>query len=378
MAGLKGNMHTRSTGGQYVDIIEDLSSAVRWGGVYDLPFYAALDRVPAVDTTHKWITDAPHTLTGLMGTLLAGSAGATTLTVTAATNTFFRVNQAIRIESEWLLVTACASTAVTVSRGYASTTRTTHATTTAITIVDKSHLENAGPSAYATSHSEVTNQCQIFVDPVSISRTRQAVQSVVGSEWNLQVLKNGLEQAREIERAMLHGKIVLATANTTRRHMRGIVDAISSTRATTTTSLTATRLASFFRSIFDEGGSPTLCVVDSLFVNGLSKLNLGYVQLAGVTPGSGTIGGMAASVWYSPFGPIRLMISRQIGGVIGQTCCCLALTPGEVKIAGLREMEYQELARSTDGRNAQIVSELCVEWGNEQFHGFLGNKSTGL
>ncbi|HUW55615.1 MAG TPA: DUF5309 family protein [Planctomycetota bacterium] len=378
MAGLFGNMHTRATGGQYVDIVEDLSGAVRFGGIYQVPFYAGIARKFAKDTTHKWITDAPHTLSGVTGAVLQKTAGATTLTVTSATCTNFRINQAVRIENEWLLITAQASTALTVTRGYASTTRTTHATSLTVVIVDKSHLENAGPTAYATTHSEVSNQCQIFIDAVSLSRTRQRVASVVGSEWDLQVLKQGLEQAREIERAMLHGKIVTATANTTRRHMRGIVDAISTTRRTTTTSLTTARLATFFQAIYDQGGSPAVCVVDSLFLRALSNLNLGYVQLQGVELGKGTIGGMTAGRWQSPYGDMGIMLCRNLGGPIGQSCCCLALTPEEVAAAVIDEMLYEELAQSTDGKNAQIVSELCVEWGNQQFHGWLGNKSTGL
>ena len=378
MAGLYGVTHTRATSGQYVDIVEDLSAAVRYGLIYDVPFYANLPRKAAVDTTHKWITDSPHTLTGVAGASWKGSAGATTVVVSSATCTNFRIGQAVRNESEWVLVTACASTNLTVTRGYASTTRTTHATALTVSIVDKSFVENAAPSAYVTTHSEVSNQCQIFLDIVDQSRTRQRVQSVVGSEWDLQVWKQAKEQAREIERALLHGKIVLATANTTRRHMRGIVDAISTTRHTTTTSLTTTRLATFFQAIYDQGGDPNVCVVDSLFLRGLSKLNLGYVQLLGVNLNMGTLGGMTAGRWQSPYGDMGLIVSRNLGGPIGQTACCLALTWDECAAAVLDEMLYQPLAKASDGDKAQIASEMCMEWGNQQYHGWLGNKSTGL
>ena len=58
MANVRGNM---STYDQSAGILEDLSSAVRFGAAYDAPLYAFLNRKPATDRDHKWIEDAPNT-----------------------------------------------------------------------------------------------------------------------------------------------------------------------------------------------------------------------------------------------------------------------------------------------------------------------------
>ncbi|HUU46081.1 MAG TPA: DUF5309 family protein [Acidobacteriota bacterium] len=373
MADIYGSVHTRSTGGNYVDIVEDLSSAIRYGNLYEVPFYANLPVIGAIDTTHKWTTDAPHTLTGSMNTILKGSAGATTLTATALTYDHVRVGHILRVASEWMRVTAVSSTAVTVTRGYAGTTRTTHATTTTFTIVDDSHAESSTGTAHSTVFSEVTNQCQIFKNIIQMSRTRRGVTSVAGDVWAHQTLKQMKEHARMIERALLHGKIGTATANTSARHSRGIVDAISTTRHTTTTSITATRLNNFFRAIDEAGGNPSVILADGVAIQHINELNLGYINVGSFDMDMATLGGIRATRWVSPWGVMALMPCRQLGSPIGATGNLVALTWEECKLAVIDDGKYEPLGKTGDFDQAQIVSELCLEWGNENYHGVMLN-----
>jgi hypothetical protein len=378
MAGIYGPIHTRSTGGQYIDMKEDISAVLRYGHLYDVPFWAALNRGNAINTTHQWETDAPRTLSGAMRIKWAGSAGATSVSVTSATHANFQVGDLVRVADELVRVTARSSTTLTVSRGYGGTTRTTHATTTVVTIVSNSFTEGASaPSAYALALSLVTNQCQIFYKSIDITGTRRAVSSHVGDLWAQMVLKNSKEHVREIERALLHGKIQTATANTTSRAMRGIVDAISTVRYTTTTSLTTARLNTFFKACDTAGGSPNICFIDSTMLQAIHELNLGYVQVDSFDMGAGTLGGVRAQRWFSPWGEKYLFLCRQLGAPIGHTGNMLAITAEEVKVCPLngRDMVYEEMAKTGDSDKATLLSEVTLEWGNEKFHGYLGNKS---
>jgi hypothetical protein len=375
MAGIYGAEHTRSTGGQYIDIREDLSGAIRYAGLGDTPFYAMLPRIE-VQPTHIWITDALKSLSGTMGAHIHGSAGALTLTATSGTCTRFNIGDVLRIDSEFLRISAVASTALTVTRGYGSTTRDTH-TATSITIMGNAWTESASISAYATTYTRCTNQCQIFHKAVEVSGTRRAVAAVGGDEWGKQTYKRGLEHIREIERELFHGKIQLATANTTARHLRGIVDAISTTRRTTSNTLLVSRCNEFFKCIYDAGGSPNVAVVDSVMIQAIHQQNLGYVQVDSFDLGLGSLGGVRAQRWVSPWGDMALLPVRTLGGPIGQTGCLLALTWDEVKLGVLpsRELLFEMLGKTGDKDSAMLTSELTIEWGNEAYHGYMGRKS---
>ena len=79
MTNIRGNI---STYDQSASILEDLSSAVRFGAAYDAPLYAFLNRTPATDRSHKWIEDTPNTRSSTLDESTTLSDSDTTVTVT--------------------------------------------------------------------------------------------------------------------------------------------------------------------------------------------------------------------------------------------------------------------------------------------------------
>ncbi len=371
MADINNPMHTRSTGGRYRDIVEDLSNGIRILGAYDTPVYAMANRTQAKQTTLEWIEDAAHDTEVSMGTELLGSAGATSLTLAGGDRQKVVKGAVLRITNEWMYVSARSSTTATVVRGYGGTTRTTHATTTVATIVDNANVEASTGTGHATVFSKVTNQCQIFKKIVQVSGTRQAVESVAAADmWAYEVAKQGGEFARDVERAMLHGKVQTATANTTARHMRGVYDYIS-TNVQSTTTVTVATLSAFFKDIWDDGGNPNVLIADSTFIAELHKRQLDYYQRIALDESYGTLGGVIVSMWVSPWGSMLLLPSRQLGGPIGLTGLAIALSWDQLELALLegREETLKEYGYSGDYRKGEIIGEMGIKFHNEKYAG---------
>lgn len=366
--------------------IDELESAMRLSGLrtLDAPLFAILPRVPSLGRRIEWIEDkAANLQTTFTATI---TSAATTFTVAAED----RINpkDIIKIDDEYMYVSSRSTSTLTVTRGFAGTTadvHTTSATTVYVTVVQRGNLEGDDPTASATLKTAVTNQSQIINVSIEMTGTEQAVGTVTpGGEWDYQVQKQMLEWNRLVEFALLHGKINVPTANTTPRLMRGICDYLSSEVISTASTITLVQFNAFIRGIWDNGGQPDILVCDSLFLSiihefNVGKLALGSVELPG---GSGTVGGVQAVNWISPFGNFRLLVDRQLGKGLGTggasvTGNCLALTSSGVKLRPLqnRSVSYYENGKSGDKRKGGLVGEYSVQLENEDRHGLIINRT---
>ncbi|HUW57730.1 MAG TPA: DUF5309 family protein [Planctomycetota bacterium] len=352
----------------------NLSSGIRLVNVYGAPIYAMLNRVPAEARYVTWTVDDANALVGAQRIKFAGSAGAVTLSVTAASHAYFMPNDVIKLDSELLRVTAVSSTNLTVTRGYGGTTRTTHDTTTVVTIVTRSAVEGAAGTAHATLKRVSTNQCQIIDKIIEVTGTMRAVRNVDGEEFNYQVRKDIEELGRLAERAILHGYLTAASTNAAARSMKGIVTALSTNRFTTNTSLTTTRLAACFSTAFINGANPTVCVVDPTMWNVLAKLQLSKTVFTDFRPDWASGAVLKIVKWMSPFGIMDLVLDRQLGLPLGLTGCMLGLDWEEIKLAVLRAEQLEAYAKVADTDKAKLLLEGCVKWGNEKHHLFISRK----
>jgi hypothetical protein len=354
MTNIRGNI---STYDQSKSILEDLSSAVRFGAAYDAPLYAFLDRKPATDKTHKWVEDRPNTrLTTLNNT---GSVTTAATTMVASDGTLFADGDVIVIGSEYLRVNSVSDNTLTVTRGFGGTTRATHTAGSTVVILTNAQPENAGPSALATAKADKSNYTQIFIRPVDVSRTMQRVRNVGGNELEYQIMKAALEVALDIERALLRGKAD-AGSDTGARAMNGVDAFITSETDNEGGTLSISEFNAFLRGVWDNGGNPDVLLCDGLFLSVIHEWNVGSLL---VSP-SDRIGGVRVTQWVSPFGMFTILPDRQVA-----TGTCYALTSSALALAVLDDIHYQELARTSDGTHGQVVAEVTLECSNEQFHG---------
>ena len=354
MANIRGNI---STYDQSTPILEDLSSAVRFGAAYDAPLYAFLDRRPATDKDHKWIEDNPNTRSTTANNGGTVTSGATSMVVTDGS--LFAEGDVIVVDSEYLRVSSVSSNTLTVSRGFGGTGADNHTSNATVVILTNAQPENSGPEALATTKAEKHNYTQIFIRPVDVSRTMQRVRSVTGSELEYQIMKSALEVALDIERALLRGKMD-AGSDSGARAMQGLDAFITSEADDEGGTLSINEFNTFLRGIWSGGGSPDVLLCDGLFLSVIHEWNVGSLQ----TAPSDRIGGVRVTQWVSPFGVFTILPDRQVS-----TGTCYALTSSSLALAVLDDVHYQELARTSDGVSGQVVAEVTLECANEQFHG---------
>lgn len=354
MSNIRGNI---STYDQSASILEDLSGAVRFGAAYDAPLYAFLERKPATDKLHKWIEDNPNTRTTTANN--GGEIGDSDTSITVTDGSLFAEGDVIVLDDEYLRVGAISTNVLTVSRGFGGTSATTHATDVDIVILTNAQAENAGPEALATAKAEKQNYTQIFIRPVDVSRTMQRVRNTTGNEVEYQIMKSALEVALDIERALLKGCID-AGSDSGARAMKGLDSFISSEVDDESGTLTINEFNVFLRGIWDNGGNPDVLMCDGLFLSVIHEWNVGSLQVAP----SDRIGGVRVTQWVSPFGVFTILPNRQAA-----SGTCYALTSSSLALAVLDDIHYQELARTSDGVNGQVVAEVTLECANEQFHG---------
>ncbi len=354
MSNIRGNM---STYDQSAGVLEDLSSAVRFGAAYDAPLYSYLNRKRATDRDHKWIEDAPNTRSTTIDEGDTVASDATEITVTDGS--LFGEGDVVVVDSEYLRVSSVDGNDLTVSRGFAGTTGATHAADAVITILTNAQAENAGPEALATTKSEKSNYTQIFIRPVDVSRTMQRVRATEGNELEYQVMKQALELALDIERALLRGK-ASAGSDSTARALAGLDTWLTSETLNASGALSINEFNGFLRGIWENGGNPDVLLCDGLFLSVIHEWNVGSLM---VSP-SDRIGGVRVTQWVSPFGVFTILPDRQV-----TSGSCYALTSRELSLAVIDDIHYQELAKTSDGSRGQVVAELTLECANERFHG---------
>lgn len=354
MSTIRGNI---STYDQSAPILEDLSSAVRFGAAYEAPLYSFLDRKPATDKTHAWIEDAPNARATTLNNGGAMGSGDTTVTVTAGG--IFAQGDVIVIDSEYLRVSSVSGDVLTVTRAFGGTTAASHNDASAVTILTNAQPENSAPEALATAKSEQSNLTQIFVRPVDVSRTMMRSRSATGNELEDQIMKASLEIALDIERALLRGRLNTGS-DSTARALKGLDSWITSETDNEGGALSLVEFNAFLRGIWENGGNPDVLLCDGLFLSVIHEWNVGSL----VTSPSDRIGGVLVTQWVSPFGVFSILPDRQVA-----TGTCYALTSSSLALAVLDDVHYQEFARTSDGVHGQVVAELTLECANERFHG---------
>jgi len=353
---------------------EDLSSAARVAALreYDAPLYALLPREKAIARNISWTEDAANTLAATLGAAIPSTA--TTFVVDNYDR--FMPGDVCKMDDELIWLSSRSTSTFTCTRGFAGTTATAHASAAVITIVQRGSLEGANHSALATLKTIVTNQCQIIQQAVHVTRTMRVVANTEGDEWKYQIAKNLGEWSRMAEISILHGNINVPTTNATPRMMDGIVNFLSSEVTSTATSVSTKNFNTFIRGIWDNGGRPDILVVDSLFLSMIHEWNVGKLALESVVLPSlaGTIGGVMATRWYSPFGVFTLLPDQHLGHSMGTggaayTGNALALTSSEVRLRMLDPVAFYLYGKAGDYDKGMIVGEFTVQLENEDHHG---------
>ena len=242
-------------------------------------------------------------------------------------------------------------------------------------------------SATLSPTSRIGNYTQIVGKTVQVSGTLEAVDKAGRkSEKAYQLAKASAEIKRDIETIITanQGQAV-GTSNSTARKMGSLLSYIKtntskngasvtgvdpttigvSTRTDgTVRTFTETILKDVISKVFVSGGTPSVLFVSPALKQTVSSFT-GLAAQRYQVPTSGQATILAgADLYQSDFGVLQIVPNRFM-----RTRDALVLDPEYAALAYLRPFQTNELAKTGDSDNTQILAELTLEVQNEAAHG---------
>ena len=236
------------------------------------------------------------------------------------------------------------------------------------------------------------NYTQIIQKTVQVSGTLDAVNKAGRkSEKAYQLAKASAEIKRDLETILLANQGRSAGTSTTARKLGSLLSWIKtnsdvgsggadpatigvSTRTDgTQRTFTETLLKTVVAEVFDSGGSPKILMVGSAGKQKVSSF-AGIAAQRYMAPSNTptTIIG-AADVYMSDFGTMSVVPNRFM-----RTRDALILDPEYAALAYLRPFQTNDLAKTGDSENTQLLAEVTLEVKNEAAHGIIADLDMSL
>ena len=255
-----------------LDLSEALAEIIRPDNTVALNKVAGgANAFAATQTTHRWNEDElnPNTATEDATGI---DSSETTVNVASGegvrfvVGTLFKDNTAGK--TEVMLVTAVSDDALTVVRGYGSTTGEAHAASFDIMIIAHTKPEGWTPSTedWTKERSAVYNYPQIFGRGIHLSYTRQSIDHAgIASELAHQTAYRLKEIMRELDHCLVNGiRSADVGSDTSYRSFGGLIEFVSQATGntdSTSEALTETLVNDSAKMIWDDGGNPDFFLV---------------------------------------------------------------------------------------------------------------------
>ena len=245
--------------------------------------------------------------------------------------------------------------------------------------------------AEVTPTVRIGNRTQIQGKTVHISGTLDAVDKAGRkTETAYQLAKSGQELKRDMEKTILSNQVQTAGSTGTARTLAGIqtwlnsnyvgsgtagADGTTARVEGTAAPFTEDNLKEVVKSVFENGGTPTMLVVPPAQKQVVSTFT-GIAEQRYEAPKSSatTIIG-AADVYLSDFGTLSVVPDRFMTADAGGGEQALVLDPTMASIATLRPFQSNLLAKAGDSEKHQMLVEYTLQVSNEKAHGIVADLS---
>lgn len=352
--------------GEFLDLSNELAEIIRRDNI------SFLSRVgisgEATETKHSWMEDSLNTNTATAGEALDDSE--LTLDVASGHGVRFRVGTLFRVAiagtTEVIQVTAISTDALTIVRGYGSTTAQDYGATTnhPLQIIAHPAQESAdAPDDESKVRTKVSNYTQIFQKGIKISYTMRAVlQAGVADEYTFQIARRLMEVMRELDSSLINGiSSGSQGSDTVIRSMGGIVEFASQAAGNVTTTAEALTLGvvnSMAKQIWDDGGVPNFILVGGKQKRAISLFD----QSARRSMYDATVAGYVVDKIITDLGFVLDVIvdpwMPDDVAIIGDL--------NKVRVMPLRNssMRAEDLAKTGSSWKAQVYGEYTAEFRN--------------
>lgn len=371
---------TYTAGVNLPELAEDVADVIGIISPCETPLLDALGDPmrEATSTHHEWLEDEllPNK------DAISDSSIASPLTETSfdvAHGSRFRVGDQIMVEgsSELMLVTGISADTLTVTRGYAGTTKENLVTGKVVNIIGNAALEgDEKPAARFTTRARKGNYTQIFTASVEVSGTEAAASQLgLADELDYQKQERLRELVRDLENTIINGGLPTASpqgAADVRRSLKGIlghvvthVHRVGDSGFPAGSSLDEEKLNYVLRRVW-EGSSGK---VDLIVAGGYQKRRINAFIAANRSFGPADATYRDKVDYYeSDFGVCRIVTCRWL-----PQDAVLLLDSSRVSVLPLagRSFHYKPLASSGDYECGQLIGEYTLEMKNEAAHAVI-------
>lgn len=338
----------------------------------ETPLQLILPKIQVSAVKDEWIEDE---LQSQVSSLLGTVADTDTTTITVASgdgadkfpSDVATYNTVIRIDQEYMLVTAVSTDDLTVTRGYASTTAATHAVSAVVHIVSVLEHEGAdGKTARARGRSRPSNFVQTFSRTVEVSGVQEAIKKLGGitSEVDYQIMQAMRQLGLELEKTIVMGVAdQVGDGSSTFRTMGGLWHMIATNRTSDSGAVDTTAIEADIRTLWDAGGNPRAIVGDGKMVQDIGNLYSDRIR----TDIQTTVGGINITSIVNPLGvgPIALIPHRHVAA--GEY---YMLDTSKIGLTFIRAFGMKPLAEDGDAQKRWIGGDYSIQLMNEQAHAY--------
>jgi len=320
--------------------------------------------------TYTWLEDAyPAQYDATNEADIATTTNTTVMTV--VNGALFHVGDIIQLDSEYVYVASISGNEVTVTRGYASTTIATHATTSTAYIRYNARVEGAessdSPWTEVATHS---NYSTIFHKEVKITRDDMLFPNYgIDNLRTYRIDKNMDVLMMQLCKLAYYGKSAVGTVSAS-RSSAGLIEMVT-TNATPLAGATLLRshIDTEFMQIQAAGGKTDLILCDAWFQKKINDFYEGFVT----TERSETIGGMMIKQLMHPITGdlVRVVVDR-----LCPSGYAFMLDTRYVGYITIDPFFYEPLAKTGDYETGQTIGEYGFVAAATKFHSILSGYST--
>ncbi|MDT8434704.1 MAG: DUF5309 family protein [Anaerosomatales bacterium] len=365
------NQGMRKTFFDTVGIPRDVTPIVDMLSPSDVPLLHLLGpcRKSVTGTKHEWLEDELVPQEGAVATAIASDA-TTSLVVKAGQAEYFLPDDIIRINNEYLLVTAVdtATDTLTVVRGYASSSPANCAVDDVVERISVAKPEGAeaGKSRHTAKVADY-NFTQIFDEIVEVSGTRQAIsQYGIADDYAYELMKVVKDRAIMLEKACLFG---LRHEDTTamRRTMGGLFEFLTANNVDAqAAALTKADLDDLIADVWRGGGEPRTMVMNIDQKDRIYGLGENIIRRTE----SDTSYGGAVETYTNNLGTFRIVLDRWM-----PRDRILLLDLEKVGLSPLqgRGWTHTLMGNKGDFVHGQVLTEQTLEVRQIKAHGVIKN-----
>ncbi len=271
-----------------------------------------------------------------------------------------QVSYLCRLGTEYVLATASSTDAITITRGYNSSTAATAASGARVQVIGPIHLQGKDADlAVSTVRTRPNNVMQMFMEPIEVSGQQEAVDKLggVGSEIDYQTVKAMGAGAEHLEMSLLWGTKQTGTSGVPGL-MDGWFNLIDTNNSFDSGTVDEAALKADILSIWNAGAAPTLIVAAGKVAQDIADLYSDRIRTdVAVNTGGAQI---TAVIDVLGAGPIVILPHRHLTGeyFMGNL--------EAMSLVFLRPFFLKDLADDGDADKRTLISDYTLELHNEQ------------